>query len=354
MCDMNHGSLDLWEGLRSKSAGFVDLGGIDALRDAASPWYANLAAMNVMASTLGKFSRDGRAYNNLWTVGDDDGSGWQKEVMDYCVTTMELFGLRWLAHAYGPVGTVGQERSFLGSPPLPGYPDHSTWPVYPQWNARLRSHCELLEDNLPQAHLLVLFPVESLYALGDQRADQLSLEVFRLVLALLDRGYQIDVLSPRMAGRGRWTRDGFAVGRQHYDALVYPFGHVLPELHAGLFRGAGNRILVAYDHPRVDERGRAVRLGQYRLTPTRDDLLAALETFPSLRPIRGPECTWSTLTETTRGTVVCLAPSRYGHTVEGRLVYGSREVELPQTRGLASILFAHDGDVHILSDTTTH
>jgi hypothetical protein len=341
MCDMNHGSL-------SKSAGFVDLGGIDVLREPSSPWYAHLAAMNVIAASLGKFSSDRCAYNNLWTVGDDNGAGWQRAVMEYCVSTLGLFGIRWLAHAYGPVGTIGQERSFLGSPPLPGSPDHSTWPGYPGWNRRLREHCAAVEDRLPRSNLLLLFPVETLYGLADGRADRVALEVFQLILDLLDAGFHLDVLSPRFAARGKWGRRGFALQDQRYEAVLYPHARIVPEDHASLFRGAGERLLVALDHPRVTERGRAIRLPEYRLVAAREQIGSVLGSFSGLRPVRAPQNAWATWTEIAEGVVVSLAPARYGLEISGRLGYRGRASEIPPTTGLIRVMFPHDGDVRIL------
>ena len=358
MCDMNHGSLDLWAGLRSKSAGFVDLGGIDALRDPGSPWYAHLAAMNVIAASLGRHSRDREAYNNLWTVGDDDGAGWQREAMDYCVSTMGLFGLRWLAHAYGPVGTIGQERSFLGSPPLPGYPDHSTWAEFPAWNRRLREHCAAVENRLPEANLLLLFPVETLYGTADGRADRAAGEVFGLILALVDAGFHPEVLSPVLAARGRWTTEGFCLNGRCYQAAVYPHARTLPEDYRRLFRGAGTRMLVAFDHPRRTAAGRPVRLPPYRLAPGVQEVLAVLGTVPALRPVTAPPHAWTTWTKTGAGVVVSVAPARCGATVEGRLSYRGQSVVLPPTSSLSRIVFPRTrAEAEVLSvhhqDTST-
>ena len=348
MCDMNHGSLDLWAGLKSKSAGFVDLGGINALRDPSSQWYAHLAAMNTMAASLGKFSSDRHAYNNLWTVGDDGGAGWQREAMDHCVSAMGLFGLRWLAHAYGPVGTIGQERSFLGSPPLPGYPDHSTWPGFPEWNRRLRDQCATLEDRLPRSNLLLLFPVETLYALADSRADRLAQVVFQLILALLDVGFHLDVLSPRYAARGRWGKTGFILEDQRYEAIVYPHARVVPENYGPLVRGSGRRLLIAFDHPRVCERGRAVRLPEYRLARHKEEVVAVLESFTRLRPVSAPERSWTTWTETSAGVVVSVTPARCGQRIGGRLLYRGHAAEIPSTTALTRVLFPPQGDPRVL------
>jgi hypothetical protein len=349
MCDMNHGSLDLWRGLVAKSGGFVDLGGIDALREVASPRYVHLAAMSVIAASLGKFSRDGVAYNNLWTVGDDGGEGWQSQVMDHCVSIMGLFGTRWLAHAYGPVGTIGEEESFLGSPPLPGYPAHSTWAGFPAWNRRLNDHCRAVHHRLPWSNLLVVYPVESMYAWADERADRASQSIFRLILELLDAHYHVDVLSPELCWEGSWGKRGFRLGNRQYDAMVYPHARVLPTNHASLVcRGAG-RLLFALDRPVMTAGGDPVRLPEYRFAPQVEDVLAFLSSMEELRPVRAPARSWVTCTETDDGTVVSIAPARCGQSYGGRLLYRGHPFELSPGTALRRVLFPRRGAPHTLS-----
>lgn len=322
MCDMNHGSMDLWKGAEAKSGGFVDVGGVNDLRSPASPYYANLAALSAIAASLGRHATGKFAYNNLWTVGDDDGEGWQATVMDHCVNVMALFGTRWLAHAYGPVGTVGQERSFLGSPPLPGYPDHSTWPFFPQWNERLKAHMASTGGHLPLTNVLVVFPVDALHALADQRADRLSADVFRLILALVDAHYQPDVVSPLLAARGRWKNGVFTLGRYRYDAVVMPFmPHPDRQLTAA-FRNGGTRVVSC---TRTDDAGA--------------DVLSRLAALGVERPVVGPAGTWVSATAATAGTLVTVIPSRHGGSYEGDLVCGSSRATLSRQHGLATMLF---------------
>ena len=343
MCDMNHGSMDLWAASHVKSGGFVDLGGINALRDPRSPYYANLAALSVIAASLGRHSRGGFAFNNLWTVGDDGGEGWQREVMDHCVNVMALFGLRWLAHAYGPVGTIGEENTFLGSPPLPGYPGHSTWGGFPQWNDRLRAHIAATGGALPSANVLLLFPVESLYALADRRADDAAASVFALILGLVDAQYQVDVLSTTEAAGGAWRGNGFVIGRDSYEAVILPCARVMERpllAHLGINR---ERLLFFRDLPVLETGGKSIKFSANVPAATPGEIVRRLDHLGIRRPVRGPDGTWVTATLTQGGTLATVVPSRYGNTIEGTLECGDSPVKLPQSAELTRILFPHRG-----------
>ena len=334
MCDMNHGSMDLWKASRVKSGGFVDLGGINVLRDTQSPYYANLAALNVIAASLGRHSRGKFAFNNLWTIGDDGGEGWQKAVMDHCVNVMALFGVRWIAHAYGPVGTIGEENTFLGSPPLPGYPAHSTWRGFPEWNRRLRAHVAACRGRLPAANVLLLFPVEALYALGDTRADAAAARIFALVLALVDAQFQVDVMATGDAAAGSWKIGQFHAGGYAYEAVILPFARVIePRLARRLAADTGRTIVVG-------ELPDAHRFRQRRVTPAEaGDVPRLLDALGVMKPVTGPAGTWVSATEIPGGMVATVVPGRCGNSYEGKLVTRHGALTLPRSGGLTRVIF---------------
>ena len=348
MCDMNHGSLNLWETARAKSGGFVDLGAVNKLKDHDSPWYSNLAAMSVVAASLGKSNKRPLAYNNLWTVGDDDGQKWQKEVMEHCVKVMALFGTRWLAHAYGPVGTIGQERTFLGTPELPGYPEHSTWPAFPAWNAFLSEELNRIGGRLPEATLLVLYPVESLYALADLRADKAAAEIFALLLSLLDNHFHVALLATTVARNGYWHREQFCVGSGKYDVVLCPHAAIMDHKLLRTLNAPKGNVMFVYGAPTHLEDGKSLPAFPGRDSSEPGDVLARLKALSELRPVGVPQRCWVTMTQTNSGTVVSLVPSRAGYRYKGEVTIGARSVVLPETDRLERILFPPAGEpVHL-------
>jgi hypothetical protein len=339
MCDMNHGSLDLWKTARAKSGGFVDLGGVGALRDASSSHYSNLAALSVIAASLGKTTKSRVAYNNLWTVGDDDGQGWQRESMEHCVKIMALFGTRWIAHAYGPAGTVGQERTFLGSPPLPGYPDHSTWSSFPAWNALLSSELRKAGQVLPQSNLLLVFPVETLYALADHRADRAAADIFSLLLSLLDAHFHVDVLSTLAVQHGHWKKNRFCLGTGKYDFVLFPYPGIIGRSLLRLSRQATKQWAFVFDRPTLFEDGKKVPTPAQMGLSGIDEVSNRLQSLPGLRPVQAPRNCWVTITSAKQGTIVSLAPSRVGYRFGGEVRFNGQTIVLEETEQLQRIFY---------------
>ncbi len=338
MCDMNHGSLDLWRAGSAKDGGFVDLGGIDQLREPDSAYYANLAMMCVTASSLGHQSRGGFAFNNLWTVGDDEGQGWQRTVMDHCVNVMAVFGNRWLTHIYGPVGTIGEEDRFLGSPPLPGYPNHSTWNGFPGWTRRLTEHFTITRSKLPWTNLLLIYPVETMYALGDTRADAAAREVFRMVLDLVDDHFHVMVVSPSALEGCQYQRGTFRIGQHTFDAMVYPFANIVPSSVLPLLRRGKERIVYYKSVPRRLTSGKSVSLAEEAVSD-RSDVLRLLERYAVARPVEAPSTAWTSVTRRSDGSVVTLCPARHGYHYAGRISFGGKSIDVGAQAGLVQVFF---------------
>lgn len=343
MCDMNHGSLDLWKSLTVKSGGFVDIGGVQELRLPESPWYANLAAMATIGRSLARFSSDRFGFNNLWTMGQDDGSGLQSGVLGHCVKIMRLFDQRWLAHIYGPAGTIGEEHSFLGSIPLPGYPHHVTWPEFGKWCAQLSKHFEAVPEQPAWANLLLIFPVETMYSLANEQADVLAKEIFRLLLYLVDHHCHIDVLSSTFAGKGKWRQDRFCVGASQYEMVLLPFADVIASEVWASMQQRPDRCCFMYSKPVCTAAGQAIPVAQSYIAQV-EDLYALLDGRSGLRPVQAPDHTWVALTPGAEGDWISLAPARYGMKFSGQVQYGNKSFMVPTADEFIRIFFPHHGD----------
>jgi hypothetical protein len=345
MCDMNHGSLDLWKSLAVKSGGFVDLGGVQELRQSDSPCYANLAAMTAIARSLAKYSSGGFAFNNLWTMGEDNGSNYQTGVLDHCVKIMRLFSQRWLAHIYGPAGTVGEENSFLGSIPLPGYPRHSTWPGFSKWSAQLAEHLHLVSDRLPWANILMVFPVETMYGLANHRADTLAMKLFQLLLYLTDHHFHVDIVSSTIAGNGKWQGEQFVVHGYKYDILLLPSADTIADRVLKKIRRHVKKCFFVFSKPVRDQNGVAVDLAIDQVYGIQD-LADALAALAPLQPVQAPADSWVSLTPGQDGEWIALAPARHGLYYSGQVSYKGKAFSVQPTSDLVRIFFPHHGDPH--------
>ena len=337
MADMNHGSMDLWKSLPTKSYGFVDFGGIDKLRRPDCDHYANFAALGIICKSLGKFAEKAVCYNNLWTIGDDDGEGWQAGVMDYCVNNLAVLGQRWMPHAYGPVGTIGEENTFLGSPPLPGYPNHSTWEHYPAWNRRLKEHFSTAGEHLPWANILLVYPIEHLFSEPDARANECAKNVFKILLALHDHHFHVDVVSPEMLLGGQWQDGTFQLNQYQYERIICPYPNFIDDIIAGVLRAGRQNVF------RIFAATENMKPADSMAMQCMQDIAKLIDFLKrqNLRPVVAPPHCWVSLTVQDAQSIISVAPSRYTFTYEGDLGYKTHSATLSRSSGLTRIAFAN-------------
>jgi hypothetical protein len=316
VADRLHGSLDIWRSGADRRAGFVDLGSAQLLRDPGSDFHAHLAGISAAAIGLGRRAREGVAYDNLWTAGE---ARWQSRVLSHCIDATALFGLRWIAHIYGPAGVHGASSSFLGLADTPGYPDHSTWSGMGAWTARLRRHDERTGGRLPEVDATIVFPLETLYAHCKREADAMFGDLFRLVLFLTDHHLTVEFCSPDFLRRNAAPA----------TIRIVPFPT----------RAAERRSVdtVLYYDPRGVARAMP-GLPSHRFADTHRGVLALVRAHLPEAAIEAPARCWVTRTRIADGHLVTLAPSRSGYRYQGRLVFHGSEIRIPPQRGLLRVI----------------
>jgi hypothetical protein len=192
--------------------------------------------------------------------------------------------------------------------------------------------------------VLLLFPIESLYALADRRADEAAAAVFALILGLVDAQYQVDVLATTEAAGGAWEGNSFVIGRNSYEAVILPCGRVMERTLLARLGVNRERLLFFRDIPVFETGGKTIRSSADVPFATPGGIVQGLELLGIGRPVRGPAGTWVTATLTQRGTLATVVPSRHGNTVEGTLECGGSLVRLPLSSGLTRTLFPHRED----------
>ena len=348
MSDMNHGSLDLWRASESKSGGFVDLGSVNLLKEMNSSFYSNLAGMSVIGASLGRHHGNKFTCNNLWTTDEDRGEGWQMEVMDHCVNVMALFGTHWLAHIYGPSGIVGEENSFLGLPYTPGYPQHSTWHGMRVWNNRIKNNLQMVQHGLPEANILLVYPVESMYALADGRASEAAKHIFDLLLGLTDTHYQIDIVSSQLFSKAASAQGRLLLDNFRYDAVIYPYPDVIETKTAPVINAARRNMVFVFSSCVRTNAGKRKSFPDIMAVHSFDELVEWLTLRTHTRLVRAPVNSWVTITRAEAGWIVSLAPSRRGRSYEGDVTFQHKTVEVGKQTGLINILFSKNGSSRMM------
>ena len=346
--DVINGCGDWWRGAKVLGAGFSDVG--DAERTSDPRQMAEVRAMSSLAVSLARRTETGEAYCNLWGVDYGNGAGEPSgEIVDWWVDLQATMGCNWLAHTYGPTG-------YFERPPVwgPGYPDHPTWDRMTAATGRLSRALELAEGRLPQADIALVYPLGSFYRLGSDFANNLASDAHLLIDALLQRGYELDIVSPDAlkemsegAYRGILCLHPFGAAPAHVEELAKwrDAGTALVVAGLGPVPGEGYANAAAWHRlAGVDLKdGRLEELLERDLEPTSADLLGSAGLEPSWQIPEGALASRTPLAD--GGLLLRLCPAEFGRPFRGQLKTGGLSLQVDRCDGLLCLRLTADGEV---------
>ncbi len=165
--------------------------------------------------------------------------------------------------------------------------------------------------------MLVIYPVETLYALADERADEAARDVFNLLLALVDAHFHVEVLSSGLASSSRVTssprrsetrRSQAKPGRgskaeqgrlendtNWYDAIIYPHPQVISRKMLPLLQESSGDVIYVFGTPEKTEYNEAVSLGADHVASDSADVKTWLESRNLPYGIEAPSSSWVSL-----------------------------------------------------------
>jgi hypothetical protein len=213
------GAGDLWRGLEAVDGGYTDTaGGFERYFKADRLERYVDAARLIIAKSLAKFSKTGVAHYNTWGVE------YTNDVAAYWNDLMAAFSTEWIAHCYGYTGVIGADRSFG-----PGFPNHSSWPLAPGFNARNRQVLGLTGFRPPAADVAIVYPVPTVMTAAGPTAQIIVDDVYRLIGVMPALGIQADAVSPSLLGEAILDGGVLSIRKERYRALILPYATVMPE-----------------------------------------------------------------------------------------------------------------------------
>jgi len=240
--ERNHGSMDIWNLRSFQTAAFTDIGETEKLIEPGKG--PDVLYSLVLARSLSRVGPNrGLVYSNLWGInfGHENDSA-SVEILDYWSDLLDLFGARWLAHSYGWPGTRYTDLNFG-----PGYPDHPTWDHFKIVNGKILGSLKNYDTLEDITDVLVVYPLESFYAVGREIFREPTQNFVRLIDNLTRSGYQVDIVS------STWLKDATVNGKSillngcEYKSLIIPHCTVITDtVHelAGTASDAGIPVIV--------------------------------------------------------------------------------------------------------------
>ena len=249
--DAYTGAGDVWKGLMAVDGGYTDEGNFERyFKSSTAERYADVSQL-IIASSLAKFSRDRKAHFNQWGVQ------FENDVPVYWNDLMAAFSNEWLNHCYGYTGVLGADRSFG-----PGYPNHASWRLFPELNARNGKILQITRYNLPLAEVAVVYPNPTVITGWGPISHKRVAETDRLIGAMPALGIQADVVSMDLFASGELKGKTLKIADQQYKAVVLPHASVVtPECLIMLDRMQKAKFPMYFmsETPKLTTRGERIR-----------------------------------------------------------------------------------------------
>lgn len=214
--DMYAGVGDYWRGLKSVDGGYTDSADFERYFTAGTEERYEFIAEMMLAKSLAKFSKGKKAHFNQW------GQKYGPEVPIYWNDLMALFSNEWIQHCYGYTGVIGAPRPFG-----PGFPDHITWSMMPELNARSREILKITDFKLAVADVAIVYPLPTLLTGWGPQNLYREKKVHQLLGMMPALGIQADAISADLFASGK-LNDGFLeIKDQKYRAVLWPYAEVI-------------------------------------------------------------------------------------------------------------------------------
>lgn len=272
--DMFHGSASIWKGLHSTDGGYTDDGMFEHYFTGDIEEKYRKIAFDVLAKSLARYSKTGKAHMNQWGVDYDD------EVPLYWSELLAAFSVNWINHCYGYTGTIYADRNFG-----PGYPDHHTWDIVPDI-IKIAVETEAITGfKLPLGETALVYPVETSISGAPIPCSKSETQILKLIGGLTAMGIQLDVISSEMLDTAKIVNGNLSIGDHSYKSLLIPNNKILSKNSVQLLSNLvkqNSRTYFGGELPQFTIEGEAVSLDVKKSFSLSGDIKTTLDEISTL------------------------------------------------------------------------
>lgn len=198
------GDMDPWQGLNASSVGMTEM----ALDNSLTDQLPLVVSQLVATKSLATFSESKRAYLHLKIK---DLNHWE-----YLFDLMAFYSVE-------PMIDSGQIQVHGSVFEFENHYDKSIEYI----NKRLESVREISRFALPMANTAIVYPIDTIMAVGHEKADHLIHQFHHCVAAFSLLGIQLDILSPGLLLKGSIKNGNLQIDHRYYECLLYPFPEII-------------------------------------------------------------------------------------------------------------------------------
>ena len=309
------GDMDPWEGLKASSVGMTEM----EIKSPLQEQLPLIISQLVATKSLATYSRSKNAFLHLKMTELDD---WQ-----YLIDLMAFFSVKPFIDS-SQIQVKASVFEFENNFEL----------CVDYINSRIHKINEITQFHLPTAKVGIVYPIDTIMAIGHEKADRMIQNFHHYVAMLTLQGIQLDILSPGHLLEGSIKKEKLKIGHRYYSQLLYPYPTVIRTdvfNRLSVFNSQGFETYFGGTSPKYNTKGEPL---PYRcpilFNPEKMDA-NELQQMKLTGLVHGLKNGIANIVYLGDTQLIMLLPLRPGIKMKGTLLYESKEIELPETNELS-------------------
>ncbi len=316
------GSIDPWKSLEYVGSPVVEIEPIHNLKQNS----VHLIPTTLITKSLGIYSNTQRVFCNT-QYGPYTG-----EELNYLMDLMTLFSIRLLIKTNGNNMVTRKKNTIKNE-----IPNHVRWNDMEVINDKIDQIRNITGYKLPEANVALVYPIESIMAVGSQKSEKIITHVNQFITRLVLAGTQLDVISPFLLKESHIFPNGLSIRSRIYESIIFPYPEVVDyEVLETISSIAKSNIplLIGGCVPRYTSSGKQVP-HRFPLTfDPEEENLSPLWKRGMKKLMILPENSLGTMIYQGEDILFLICPTQLGQSVTGRVRYQNISFSVPKSNAL--------------------
>ncbi len=206
------GTVDPWKSLESVGSPIIEIEHIEDLKRNSQ----TVIPVTTIAKSLGVYSNTQRVFCGAEYADHIN------EELNYFIDLLALYSINLLLR-------IGEKNlvSHINEPIKNNCLNHINWDNITKINDRINLIRNITEFKFPEANVALIFPIETIIAMGSQDAEEIVSSVNQIITRLVMTGIQIDVIAPSLIKECHLFPDGLSIRSRIYESVIFPYPEVV-------------------------------------------------------------------------------------------------------------------------------
>ncbi|MBN2029388.1 hypothetical protein JW824_04020 [bacterium] len=322
MDNLVRGSIDPWKSLNYVGSPIVEIEPVDHLKKNSY----HLIPTILITKSLGVYSNTQRVFC------DTQHSHYASEGLNYLMDLMALFSIRLLIKTNG-----NNMETHKKIPIKKDNLSHMSWNDMEGINRKINHIRNITGYKFPEANIVLVYPIETIMAMGSQDAEKIIASVNQLITRLVLAGIQLDVISPVLLKECHLFPDGISIRSRTYESIIFPYpevvDHEVLEI-ISLIARSNIPFSIGGCVPRYTSSGKRVpHIFPLTFDPQDEDL-SPLRKKGIKRLMILPENGLGTMIYQGEDILFLICPKQAGESVNGRVRFQNISFSVPKSQSL--------------------